>query len=81
MTQLSCSPFTEWRVCNPQSQPDSNSHCGLQKPLSIRGINVVESTENSRLDGRAIAALKLWEAKPRSIHTVRVPINFLVKEW
>jgi TonB family protein len=42
----------------------------------LREIHVVKSTGHSMLDGRAIGALELWKAKPRSIHTLRVPINF-----
>lgn len=45
----------------------------------LRGINIVKSTGHSMLDGRAIGALKLWKAKPRSIHSLRVPINFSLK--
>jgi TonB family protein len=42
----------------------------------LREIHVVKSTGNSKLDGRAILAFKVWKAKPRSIHTLRVPITF-----
>ena len=45
----------------------------------LREINIVKSTGHSMLDGRAIGALKLWRAKPRSIHSLRVPINFSLK--
>jgi outer membrane biosynthesis protein TonB len=45
----------------------------------LREIHVVKSTGYSILDGRAIGALKLWVAKPRSIHTLRVPFNFSLK--
>jgi TonB family protein len=45
----------------------------------LREIHVVKSTRASSLDGHAIGALKLWKAKPRSIHTLRVPINFTLK--
>ena len=41
----------------------------------LREIQIVKSTGHSMLDGRAISALKLWKAKPRSIHTLRVPMN------
>ncbi len=42
----------------------------------LRGINILKTTGNSRLDGRAIAALKMWKAKPRSVHTLHVPVDF-----
>ena len=42
----------------------------------LREIHVVKSTGNSKLDGRAIRAFKVWKAKPRSIDTLRVPITF-----
>jgi len=45
----------------------------------LREIQVVKSTGHSMLDGRAIGALKLWTAKPRSIHTLRVPMDFSFK--
>ena len=45
----------------------------------LREIQVVKSTGHSMLDGRAIGALKLWKAKPRSLHTLRVPMDFSLK--
>jgi hypothetical protein len=42
----------------------------------LREIHVVKSTDSSELDTYAIGALKVWKAKPRSIHTLRVPITF-----
>jgi TonB family protein len=45
----------------------------------LREIHVVKSTGNNFLDGHSIGALKLWKAKPRSIHTLRVPIGFIFK--
>ena len=42
----------------------------------LREIHVVKSTGNNKLDARAILAFKVWKAKPRSIHTLRVPITF-----
>jgi outer membrane biosynthesis protein TonB len=42
----------------------------------LREIHVVKSIGNRVLDGRAIGALKVWQAKPRSIHTLLVPITF-----
>jgi TonB family protein len=45
----------------------------------LREIHVVESTGQNVLDGHAIGALKLWKAKPRSIHTLRIPITFTLK--
>lgn len=46
---------------------------------NLREIHVAKNTGNNYLDGHAIGALKLWKAKPRSIHTLRVPINFTLK--
>jgi TonB family protein len=45
----------------------------------LREIHVVKSTGADSLDGHAIGALKLWKAKPRSIHILRVPIGFTLK--
>lgn len=42
----------------------------------LREVHVEKSTGQRMLDGHAIGALKLWKAKPRSIHTLRVPIAF-----
>ena len=42
----------------------------------LREIRIVKSTGNSKLDCRAILAFKVWQAKPRSVHTLRVPITF-----
>jgi TonB family protein len=42
----------------------------------LREVHVVKSTGNHYLDGHAIGALKLWRAKPRSIHSLLVPIRF-----
>jgi outer membrane biosynthesis protein TonB len=45
----------------------------------LREIHVVKSTGYDFLDGHAIGALKLWKAKSRSIHTLRVPVGFQYK--
>ena len=42
----------------------------------LREVHVIKSIGDRMLDGPAIGALKLWKAKPRSIHTLRVPIRF-----
>jgi TonB family protein len=42
----------------------------------LREVHVVKSTGWRVLDAHAIGALKLWKAKPRSLHTIRVPIIF-----
>lgn len=42
----------------------------------LREIHIVQSTGHRLLDGHAIAAFKLWRAKPRSIHILRVPLQF-----
>lgn len=43
---------------------------------NLREVHVVQSTGKRMLDGHAIGALKLWKAKPRSIHKIRIPITF-----
>jgi len=43
----------------------------------LRELHVVNSTANDILDRHIIAALKLWKAKPHSIHILRVPVTFL----
>jgi TonB family protein len=45
----------------------------------LREIHVVESTGYQMLDSLAIAALKLWKAKPHSVHSIRLPITFTLK--
>jgi TonB family protein len=42
----------------------------------LREVHVVKSTGHGILDRHAIAALKRWRAKPRSIHALRFPITF-----
>lgn len=42
----------------------------------LREVHVVKSIGDRMLDGHAIGALKLWKAKPRSINTLQVPIEF-----
>jgi TonB family protein len=42
----------------------------------LREVHIVKSIGDNMLDGRAIGAFKLWKAKPRSIHVLRVPITF-----
>jgi TonB family protein len=42
----------------------------------LREVHVVQSTGVRVLDAHAIGALKQWKAKPRSIHTLRVPVIF-----
>ena len=39
-------------------------------------VHVVKSTGDRYLDGHGIGALKAWQAKPRSIHNLCVPITF-----
>jgi outer membrane biosynthesis protein TonB len=42
----------------------------------LREVHVVKSTGEPRLDAYAIGAMKVWQAKPRSIHNLLVPVNF-----
>ncbi len=44
----------------------------------LREVHVVRALSSSRLQKTTIAALKQWQAKPRSIHVLRVPIAFLI---
>ncbi len=44
----------------------------------LREVHVVQSTANDMLDRRAIAAFKLWKAKPHSVHILRVPVTFMM---
>jgi TonB family protein len=42
----------------------------------LREVHVVKSTGDRVMDAHAIGALKLWQAKPRTIHNLLVPIRF-----
>ena len=42
----------------------------------LREVHVVKSTGNRYLDGNSIGALKLWQAKPHSIHCLSVEVTF-----
>jgi hypothetical protein len=42
----------------------------------LREVHVVRSTGDRILDAHAIGSLKVWQAKPRSIHNLLVPIAF-----
>ncbi|MGI9087112.1 MAG: TonB family protein [Chthoniobacterales bacterium] len=42
----------------------------------IREVHIVQSTGNPILDRNTVVALKSWRARPRSIHTLRLPVNF-----
>jgi hypothetical protein len=44
----------------------------------LREVRVVQSTGNRDLDIYSIEALKLWKAKPRALHILRVPITFRI---
>jgi outer membrane biosynthesis protein TonB len=46
----------------------------------LREVHVVQSTGYRWLDGPCIGALKVWQAKPRSIHTLLEPITFKLRE-
>jgi TonB family protein len=43
---------------------------------NLREVHVVQSTGQRILDAHAIGALKLWKAKPRSLHTIRANVSF-----
>jgi TonB family protein len=42
----------------------------------LREVHVVKSTGDRALDAHAIGAMKVWQAKPRSIHNLLVPLAF-----
>lgn len=42
----------------------------------VRDVRVLQSTGNTILDRNTIVALKRWKAKPRSMHTLELPISF-----
>jgi TonB family protein len=42
----------------------------------LREVHVVKSIGDRYLDFFTIRALKIWQAKPRSIHTLLVPVRF-----
>jgi TPR repeat protein len=43
---------------------------------NLREVRVVKNIDDHTLSGYAIGSLKLWKAKPRSIHVLRVPLSF-----
>jgi hypothetical protein len=42
----------------------------------LREIHVVRSTGNRILDAHTIGSFRVWQAKPRSIHNLLVPVAF-----
>ena len=44
----------------------------------LKGIHIVVSTGSRVLDHDAIAGLKEWKAKPRSVRTLRIGITFII---
>ena len=44
----------------------------------LREIHIVRALPDPLLQRTAIDALKQWQAKPRSIHVVRIPVTFLL---
>jgi TonB family protein len=42
----------------------------------LREVHVATSTGSPMLDAAVITTLKKWQAKPRSLHTISVPITF-----
>jgi outer membrane biosynthesis protein TonB len=47
---------------------------------NLREVHVVKNIEDHTLNGYAIGALKLWKAKKRSIHVLRVPLSFNIRK-
>ncbi len=41
-----------------------------------RQIHIAKSSGNETFDASVVAALKQWQAKPRSLKVIRVPITF-----
>ncbi len=46
----------------------------------LREVHLAKSSGSPLLDAAAIAALKQWKAKPRSIHRLLVPLGFATRE-
>ena len=42
----------------------------------VRQVHIVQTTGNDTLDGDTVSALRRWRVKPRSVHTLRLPITF-----
>src|SRR5437867_2687791 len=42
----------------------------------LREVQIVKSIGDPYLDVRTIQALKVWQAKPRAIHNLLVPVTF-----
>jgi TonB family protein len=42
----------------------------------LREVHVVKSTGDRAMDAHAIGTLKLWQAKPRKLHNILVPVRF-----
>jgi TonB family protein len=42
----------------------------------VRQVHIVQSTGNDTLDRDTVFALRRWRIKPRSVHTLRLPITF-----
>jgi TonB family protein len=47
----------------------------------LREIHVVKGIEDFPLDMYAMATLKVWRAKPRSIHALLVPVTFTFSRY
>ena len=47
----------------------------------LREIHVVKGIEDLSLDVYAMATLKVWRAKPRSIHALLVPVTFTFSRY
>jgi TonB family protein len=45
----------------------------------LREIHIVNALPDPLLQKAAIEALKQWQAKPRSIHVLRLPLTFLMR--
>ena len=42
----------------------------------VRQVRIVQSTGNNMLDRDTVFALRRWRLKPRSAHTLRLPVTF-----
>ena len=45
----------------------------------LRQVHIYKSSGNKDLDFAAVSALKKWQAKPRSLHDVVVPITWTTR--
>ena len=45
----------------------------------LREVHIVQAMPDPLLQKATIEALKQWQAKPRSLHTMRLPVTFIMR--